>query len=69
MHFSSEVDENLGINKNKAFVPLRKTLPEMVRTTCLKVSDWLFTHNRSASQHTSHPPVLESHYLETVRTY
>lgn len=50
MHFSSEVDENLGMawNKSKAFMPLRKTLPEMVRTTCLKVSDWLFTRNRSA---------------------
>lgn len=48
MHFSSEVDENLGMNKNKAFMPLRKTLPEMVRTTCLKVSGWLFTRNRSA---------------------
>lgn len=50
MHFSSEVDKNLGTawNKNKAFTPLRKTLPEMIGTTCLKVSDWLFPCDGSA---------------------
>lgn len=50
MRCSSELDENLLMVwiKNKAFMPLRKTLPEMVRTTCLKVLDWRFTPDGSA---------------------